>query len=225
MKISTLLTLFPLLMPASVLADTVLYTDSHHPPTNNDASVTVIYLDGPEQLQTQLFGALSSNPDEAQRQALEYIEVEKGDIALANRLAHEVLGRTLDEMPPQTRRLLVLLNAWVGETAGRQAVKQDEVRFTRREVRTALGLGDTQLKVHLTRLLEMEYLLLYRRGLTYEYSLLWDGADSDQLHLCGLLNVETLPMEAMGNTSRSELATLQAATGRGQVGVRSGGGG
>jgi len=31
--------------------------------------VTVIYLDGPEQLQTQLFGALSSNPDEAQRQA------------------------------------------------------------------------------------------------------------------------------------------------------------
>ncbi|HGM7842746.1 TPA: TIGR03757 family integrating conjugative element protein, partial [Serratia marcescens] len=49
MKISTLLTLFPLLMPASVLAGTVLYTDSHYPPTNNDASVTVIYLDGPEQ--------------------------------------------------------------------------------------------------------------------------------------------------------------------------------
>ncbi len=31
MKISTLLTLFPLLMPESVLAGTVLYTDSHHP--------------------------------------------------------------------------------------------------------------------------------------------------------------------------------------------------
>ena len=36
---------------------------------------------------------------------LEYIEVELDDIALANRLAHEVLGRTLDELPPQTRRL------------------------------------------------------------------------------------------------------------------------
>ncbi|ELQ9312149.1 TIGR03757 family integrating conjugative element protein [Serratia marcescens] len=69
MKIPILLKLFPLLMPASVLADTVLYTDSHHPPTHNDASVAVIYLDGPEQLQTQLFGALSSNPDEAERQA------------------------------------------------------------------------------------------------------------------------------------------------------------
>ncbi|VEI65570.1 Uncharacterised protein [Serratia rubidaea] len=39
MKISTLLTLFPLLMTASVLAGTVLYTDSHHPPSNIDASV------------------------------------------------------------------------------------------------------------------------------------------------------------------------------------------
>ncbi|EMP6396073.1 TIGR03757 family integrating conjugative element protein [Pluralibacter gergoviae] len=69
MKISTLLMMFPLLMPASVLAGTVLYTDSHHPPTNIDASVSVIYLDGPEQVQTQLFGELSSNPDEATRQA------------------------------------------------------------------------------------------------------------------------------------------------------------
>ena len=66
MKISTLLTLFPLLMPASVLAGTVLYTDSHHPPTNIDASISVIYLDGPEQLQKQMFGELSSNPDEAE---------------------------------------------------------------------------------------------------------------------------------------------------------------
>src|SRR5271167_4328661 len=38
-----------------------------------------------------------------------YIEVTLEDIALANRLAHEVLGRTLDELPPQTRRLLGLV--------------------------------------------------------------------------------------------------------------------
>ncbi|MBN3066172.1 DNA primase, partial [Pectobacterium aquaticum] len=35
---------------------------------------------------------------------IEYIEVERSDIVLANRLAHEILGRTLDEMPPQTRK-------------------------------------------------------------------------------------------------------------------------
>lgn len=69
MKISTLLTLFPLLMPASVLAGTVLYTDSLHPPTNSDASVSVIYLDGPDQLQRQIFGELSSSPELAEQQA------------------------------------------------------------------------------------------------------------------------------------------------------------
>ena len=69
MKTPLLLTLFPLLMPAPVFAGTVLYTDSHHPPRNADASVAVIYLDGPEQLQAQIFGALSSDPDEAALQA------------------------------------------------------------------------------------------------------------------------------------------------------------
>ena len=39
--------------------------------------------------------------------AVEYIEVTLDDIAMANRLAHEVLGRSLDELPPQTRRLLL----------------------------------------------------------------------------------------------------------------------
>ncbi|RAW62020.1 hypothetical protein CKY15_24520, partial [Photorhabdus sp. S7-51] len=60
-------------------------------------------------------------------QVIEYIEVTQDDIALANRLAHEVLGRTLDEMPPQTRKLLLLIQDWVRETAGQQAVRVDEL--------------------------------------------------------------------------------------------------
>ncbi|MGD9163946.1 MAG: CHC2 zinc finger domain-containing protein, partial [Chromatiales bacterium] len=39
-------------------------------------------------------------------QALEYIEVTLSDIEIANKLAHEVLGRTLEELPPQTCALL-----------------------------------------------------------------------------------------------------------------------
>jgi len=46
-----------------------------------------------------------------------YIEATKADITMANRLAHEVLGRSLDELPPQSRTLLELLDeqaiAWV----------------------------------------------------------------------------------------------------------------
>jgi len=48
--------------------------------------------------------------------AVEYIEVTVNDIAVANRLAHEVLGRSLDELPPQTRRLLLAVDEMV--TAG-----------------------------------------------------------------------------------------------------------
>ncbi|WOA51453.1 CHC2 zinc finger domain-containing protein [Dickeya solani] len=155
-------------------------------------------------------------------QVIEYIEVEKSDIALANHLAHEVLGRTLDEMPPQTRKLLVWLKGWVQARAQGQAVKADEVRFTRREVRAALGWGDTQLKIHLGRLLEMEYLLLFRRGLTYEYGLLWDGDNNGGAHLCGLLEVEDATPETEGNADRSGLDAVQSAPGRGVVGSRSG---
>jgi hypothetical protein len=52
---------------------------------------------------------------------IEYIEVQKSDIALANKLAHEVLGRTLDEMPPQTRKLLI--QSMVNEASQRQGVR------------------------------------------------------------------------------------------------------
>ncbi|NAG96131.1 toprim domain-containing protein, partial [Escherichia coli] len=68
-------------------------------------------------------------------QVVEYIEVTREDIALANRLAHEILGRTLDEMPPQTRKLLLLIQTMVGELAAAQHCKPGEVRFTRREIR------------------------------------------------------------------------------------------
>jgi DNA primase len=41
----------------------------------------------------------------------EYIEVTLDDIAIANELAHEVLGKTLDELPPQTRKLCALVSS------------------------------------------------------------------------------------------------------------------
>lgn len=93
-------------------------------------------------------------------------------------------------------------------------MKPEELRFTRREVRSSLGWGDTQLKIHLARLVEMEYLLLFRRGLTYEYGLLWDGEEGDRAHLCGLLAVAA----DEGGVLRSGSEAGQSAPGRGVVG-------
>jgi len=153
-------------------------------------------------------------------QTLEYIEVTKADIALANRIAHEVLGRTLDELPPQTRLLLTMLRAWVNERCAATAHKQNELRFTRRDVREATSWGDTQLKVHLARLVELEYVIAHRglRGLTHEYELRYDGADDGKPHLMGLLDVKILDNDA----DRSGLNADRSGSGRPLVGDRSG---
>ena len=44
------------------------------------------------------------------------------DIEVANRLAHEALGRSLDELSPQTRRLLELVTAMVEQQCAAQGI-------------------------------------------------------------------------------------------------------
>lgn len=54
---------------ASVQADTVVYTDSQHPPTGPGAGYQVVYLDAPERLQRDIFGELSADSRQAEQQA------------------------------------------------------------------------------------------------------------------------------------------------------------
>lgn len=140
--------------------------------------------------------------------AVEYIEVTREDIALANRLAHAVLGRSLDELPPQTRRVLSALDAWIGEQATVQSIDRGGVRFTRRTVRASLGLSDTQLRVHLDRLVQLDYVLAHagKQGQLYAYSLRFDGdADTAESQLAGIGMALTEPDEAP--TSRGKTST------------------
>jgi DNA primase catalytic core len=154
-------------------------------------------------------------------QAVEYIEVTAEDISQANDIAHEVLGRSLDELPPQTRRLLASVVEHVRGQAKAQAIPQAEVRFTRKDVREATGWGDTQLKVHLARLVELEYLLTHRaeRGQGFAYELLFDGDASTAVHLSGLIDTAGLhDYDGQRSGSKPE----RSAPGRGAVGQRSG---
>ena len=123
-----------------------------------------------------------------------YVEVTVADIAHANRLAHEVLGRSLDALPPQSRRLLALIAGLVAGRATAEAVARGDIRFTRRALREATGWGDTQLKLHLARLVELEHLLVHRaeRGQGFVYELLYDGDLSAAPHLSGLIDPAAL---------------------------------
>jgi DNA primase len=128
-------------------------------------------------------------------QAIEYIEVELTDIALANELAHEVLGRSLDELPPQTRRVLGMIESLVVTQAQQRSLARSDVRFTRRELRARCGMSDTAIRIHLERLVTMEYVrpVAGRNGLRFEYELLFDGEISRCApQLVGLIDIETL---------------------------------
>jgi DNA primase catalytic core len=126
---------------------------------------------------------------------VEYIEVTKEDISTANRLAHEVLGRALDELPPQTRRLLLLLDEMVSAECERQKMERADFRFSRRDVRQYTAWSDSQLKRHLHRLEELEYLLVHHggRGQSFVYELVFEHRDdAGKPVLPGLLEVEKL---------------------------------
>ena len=126
---------------------------------------------------------------------IEYIEVTLDDVEVANRLAHEVLGRSLDELPPQTRRLLLLVDEMVSKECARLRMDRTDYHFSRRNVRQYTGWGDTQLRVHLGRLEELEYLLVHRggRGRSFVYELVFERSENDEKPvLPGLIAVEKL---------------------------------
>jgi DNA primase len=168
--------------------------------------------------------------------AVTYVESTLADVAVANRLAHAVLGQSLDELPPQTRRLLHVLHTFVTGEAARLGVEDLGVaRFTRRQVRETSGWGDTQLKVHLARLVDLELVHAHRseRG-TFVYELAWRGEGTDGASfLAGLVDPAALvpnastdpagpkPLRTYG-PDRSGPDQTRSGAGRPLVGDRSG---
>jgi hypothetical protein len=159
----------------------------------------------------------------------EHVVATLDDIARANELAHDVLGRGLDDMPPQTRALLALVQQMQQERA-KKTRGRDGGHWRRRDLRAFTGWSDTALKVHLGRLVELEYVLASRdpehlNGQLYE--LLFDGdVNAAKPHLSGLIDVEAL-RKCVYEENRSGQNAGQSGVGqpsvRGQSGVGPGG--
>jgi DNA primase len=122
-----------------------------------------------------------------------FIEVTLDDIALTNELAPEMLGRSLDELPPQTRRLLAHIRELMKQKRKERGAKA-ATTFSRKEIRDLSGWSLTQVSVHLERLVALEYLTLRhgRLGSAFVYEILFDLDAPEAVAHIGLIDVAKL---------------------------------
>ena len=79
----------------------------------------------------------------------------------------------------------------VTQQCKQQTIDRTDYRFTRRDVREAIGWTDFQVRTHLTKLVQLEYVLVHRgtRGQQFVYELLYDGQGREgQPFLMGLID-------------------------------------
>ena len=116
------------------------------------------------------------------------------DIEAANKIAPEVLGRSLDELPPQTRRLLEhiqkLIKAKLEATPG---LEQQVCFFSRKELREQSGWSQTQIHRHLDCLVDLEYVRNQtgKNGVRMRYELLVN-VEEKHTYTIGLIDVDKL---------------------------------
>jgi DNA primase catalytic core len=132
-------------------------------------------------------------------QTISYIEATLDDIGKANHLAHEILGRTLDELSPPSRLLLKLIHKMVlAKSNGRDPSQH---RFTRKDVREWTKWTDPQIKRHIRQLEDLEYLysVAGKKGKEYIYELLYSGdGDDGKAFFVGLADVDRLRQNLNG---------------------------
>ena len=130
---------------------------------------------------------------------IEYINVTLDDIEKANRIANYVLGRSLDELSPSSRKLLMLVQEMSGNACQDKDVSAKEYRFNRRQIREYSGWSDFQIRTHIRQLEELEYIYstVGRRGKEYVYELVYTGGGEDgKPFLIGLIDIEQLKKKA-----------------------------
>ena len=115
----------------------------------------------------------------AHGETLEYIEATRSGRKAGQAAGQRSAGPSLDELPPQTRRLLTLIDEMVRQECERLRDRTRRVSFHAARRCASTRWGDTQLRMHLRRLEEMEYLVL-RHG----------GGQGQQLRLPAAFDVE-----------------------------------
>jgi DNA primase len=118
------------------------------------------------------------------KEVIEYIEVTPEDIYIANKLAKHIFIQTLDDMSPQTRQCLNLIDGYVKEQKQHREEHCDAIYFTRRDICEFTHLSHTQVHTHCKRLEAQEYLLPVIKSYSKsKYYLLNYSHDNEQKQL------------------------------------------
>jgi len=124
---------------------------------------------------------------------IEYVEVELSDIALANELAEEILGKAMDELAPPVRGMFEAIREACKAKGDELKIKPADVQLTRREIRETTAWSDWQVRMYCQKLVEMEYLWALQavNGKPSVYQLASD-AESEVQSLRGLTGIDEL---------------------------------
>ncbi len=140
----------------------------------------------------------------------DYIEATLDDIAIANELATELFGASLDDLSAPSRNLACLMADHVAAQAAQRRTSWDKVDFTRRGLREAIKWSDARLRIHLGELVNLEYIapLCGGYGSTFRYRLLVppETIRSGARLVPGLKSVEQLRKESNLAASKPNLA-------------------
>jgi DNA primase len=120
-----------------------------------------------------------------------YIESTLDDVAIANRIAREVLAARHGDVTPQGRKLFAEIRRMLLNGGGHE--KEETAAFTRRRLREHTGWSDWQVKTHLGELVELEYLRVRQGATGKEY--VYELSDTHLLEALpgfGLTEVEAL---------------------------------
>lgn len=127
-----------------------------------------------------------------------YVEVDREDVKLANDLATELLGHSLDELSRPAYELLVLLDKMRAEWVKKHGAKALFI-FSRREAREFSGWAHHRVHRYMAELLQLEYVAAEgsRIGCLQRHQLLWSGEGKDgRRFVLGLRAPEELRDEA-----------------------------
>jgi len=137
-------------------------------------------------------------------EAVPYVLIDVEDVRIANKLAHEILGRSLDELSRPGRSLLLQLDEMVEKTVERlnkdnpdHSPNRTAVSFTRREIREFSGWAHTRVHRYLKELVDLEYVLIDsgRNGSLCRYRLAYEGQGKNgERFMLGLTDPDQLEL-------------------------------